>query len=494
MCIHVGMRIKLLSALALAGASLAAFACSTTHGNSSTSDQGVTSIPQTPVTDQGDTGSCWLYATANWAESLHTQANGNSIHFSPAYWLYWEFYDQLVSGQPAVHFGGYWGRAAEIIQSYGLMPLGAFEIDDAAAQLAALDALNAKAAAGVFGPAGTPRNPALVRAALDDAFQLGNDARALLTNVFGDDGLRTFRAGASASGAILRAADVSVKTPSGPGQPLVTSTLDVLLGAGQPNAGSADDRAGAGAWTAAYPPATQGLSSMMKLGEFPGGRPLFRPAPSVNRLPGDEAGAPVDDGGGPVVDDGGSPLVVDAAGAPANANPIAGLPPLTPPDPVAWRAFFKRIQRALNDGVPVPMAWMVIDADIDRNGRFRAGSPIVGMSLSGGHETILSDYEITNVPGYGTLGAGAPASAAQKAAALDDSASITFFRVKNSWGTNVNVTGFQNLAGYNDLDVGYLQQPIDWCDDSQPAGPPGSAPTCYAVAPQVWDVILPPGY
>jgi hypothetical protein len=173
-----------------------------------------------------------------------------------------------------------------------------------------------------------------------------------------------------------------------------------------------------------------------------------------------------------------------------NANPVAGLPPLTPPDRAAWRAFYVRIQRAMNDGFPLPMAFGVNYQAIDKqDGHFAAAPPIVNLRNFGGHEVLLTDYEATNVAGYGTLPAGVPADPLQKKASLDPNVSISFFRVKNSWGTN---QFFSTVAGYNDIQTDYLEEPVDLCKIAD-----GSAPTsanCRAYAPQVWDVVLPPGY
>src|SRR5665213_1422048 len=48
----------------------------------STTGSKVTNIPTSSVIDQGQTGNCWLYATAAWAESLHASATGDkSLHF-----------------------------------------------------------------------------------------------------------------------------------------------------------------------------------------------------------------------------------------------------------------------------------------------------------------------------------------------------------------------------------------------------------------------------
>ena len=491
---------KLAATFAVIGASAAAFACSA-HGDSgANAGSNVTSVPESPVTDQGGTGSCWLYSTANWVESLHTTANGTSVHYSPAYWMYWAAYDQLVQGQTSVDFGGYWGWAADIMLRYGLMPQGSFEIDDVNAQLIAVDAINAKIQAGLFGPLSTdpdagpqPRNPVLVRAALDEAFKLGNDTRALLTKTFGIDGTHTFDQGAAANGSILRPQDISVMTPGQWG--LQQTTLDQLLGAAStdPNAGP-DDRVGASSWTAVYPPTTPGLDAMMGKGGrngVPGRKTFirsggFKPVAAPTATGGDDGGTDDTDAGAP--GDGGAPSIVAS-------NPLTGMAPLTPPDPVAWRAFYKRVQKAMNDGVPVPMAFSVVDGNIDSQGRFHAGPSIVPTSDWGGREVLLTDYEITNVPQYGTLAAGTATTPAQKQASLDNNASITFFRVKNSWGTDPKETGlFANAAGYNDIDTAYLEQPYDLCDDSAGLDAGEAAGNCWAMAPQMWDVILPPGY
>src|SRR6185437_16075110 len=63
---------KLVATAAVVGASLTAIACTAGSDHTSNAAANVTSIPESPVTDQGGTGSCWLYSTANWVESLHT--------------------------------------------------------------------------------------------------------------------------------------------------------------------------------------------------------------------------------------------------------------------------------------------------------------------------------------------------------------------------------------------------------------------------------------
>ena len=155
-----------------------------------------------------------------------------------------------------------------------------------------------------------------------------------------------------------------------------------------------------------------------------------------------------------------------------------------------WRPMLQRIQRAMNDGAPLPMAWMVNDNNINKYGSFVKGQTIMPMSASGGHEVLLSDYQISNVPGFGTLKAGVVATPAQLAASLDDAATVDFIRVKNSWGAEYAKAP---LSGYDDVYMGYLMQPTYWCDDVDGLDKNGDE-DCYPVAPEMWDVVLPPGY
>jgi hypothetical protein len=101
------------------------------------------------------------------------------------------------------------------------------------------------------------------------------------------------------------------------------------------------------------------------------------------------------------------------------------------------------------------------------------------------HETLIVDYEITDVPGFGTLPAGVDATAAQRAAALDDSAKIVFFRVKDSYATRVVNS---KRATMNDLYVDYLTGTVRVCPASAP-----TSPKCHNVIP-LEDVTLPPGF
>src|SRR5690606_10544896 len=86
----------------------------------------------------------------------------------------------------------------------------------------------------------------------------------------------------------------------------------------------------------------------------------------------------------------------------------------------------------------------------------------------GGHMTVVEDYQISNVPGFGTLEAGVLVTD-QKAldAALATEATIDFVRIKNSWGTSLapNNSG-EEFRGYHDLYAAYLNGPLTQCTES----------------------------
>jgi hypothetical protein len=153
------------------------------------------------------------------------------------------------------------------------------------------------------------------------------------------------------------------------------------------------------------------------------------------------------------------------------------------------RTFQARIQRALHDAQPVAVTWTVDFNALDAKGAFRGIPATPGRQ--GGHVTILEDYEVTNVPGYGTLAAGTLVTdKSALGAALSSQASITFFRTKNSWGVSRADRAFAQ-PGHNDLYMDYLNGPIQRCEEKAD----GSTDTtkCSPEVP-LDSVVLPPGY
>ncbi len=459
-------------------ASVGSVACGSPNGAVVTSDDNdVTSIPVSSVQDQGQSGNCWLYATAGWMESLHAARTGDtSLHLAPSYWLYWDLYDQIVNGEIAatggqVIFGGYWARAVDLAARYGMMKMGDFEADDAVASVNALNAVNAAIASGALGP-DAQKDRTTVLATLNHALGLSDALATALANTFGKDGTRTFDVGAQAADpTILSPHDFAIRTVRAGTDP-VASTLDQVLGVRgapiDPTVPRYFTRVGPLAWQTVVPGVGQSA------GVAPG---QFRKMP--------RRGAPLGDGvdGGSV--DGGSFGMDGGAGSSAGT--------------VDMERFFGRMQRALNDGAPLPFGWFVSFGAVDMAGRFHATPAAVYASQTGGHETLVTDYEVTGVPGSGTIPVGFQASEAQKQAAL--AGHITFFRTKNSWGSSP-VGWLEPLAGYNDLDTDYLTSALTVCPDpaanaGDDAASPVGSPTlgaCSALAPLVLDVGLPPGY
>ena len=104
---------------------------------------------------------------------------------------------------------------------------------------------------------------------------------------------------------------------------------------------------------------------------------------------------------------------------------------------------------------------------------------------------MLDDYEATNVPGYGNLPAGKlETRQAALNAALSSTASISFFRTKNSWGVSRADRAFA-APGHNDLYLAYLNGPVQRCEEKADGSPDTS--NCAPEVP-LDNVVLPPGY
>ncbi|MFO0680221.1 MAG: hypothetical protein U0169_27105 [Polyangiaceae bacterium] len=156
------------------------------------------------------------------------------------------------------------------------------------------------------------------------------------------------------------------------------------------------------------------------------------------------------------------------------------------------RTMQKRIQRALHDKQPVVISWLVDFAALSTTGEFRA--PPTEFGRQGGHVTVLEDYQVENVPGFGTLPAGVVETRpAALTAALSDRATVTFFRTKNSWGGTRPERFPTGFIGYNDLYLDYLNGPINWCQTRENGDPDGE---CLSSTPQtpLGDIVLPPNY
>lgn len=144
--------------------------------------------------------------------------------------------------------------------------------------------------------------------------------------------------------------------------------------------------------------------------------------------------------------------------------------------------FMQRVMRALNDGQPVLISWLVDFNAMSSSGVFEM-SNLSSPGRQGGHLTVMEDYQVTlNQPGEDarTLRAGELASEADQALAVRYG-TVDFIRIKNSWGTARDPSGTGYFGGYTDLHLDYLNGPITWTDGNSQRTPLSS-------------VILPAGY
>jgi hypothetical protein len=155
-------------------------------------------------------------------------------------------------------------------------------------------------------------------------------------------------------------------------------------------------------------------------------------------------------------------------------------------NPKSRRDLQKRIQRALNDHQPVVLSWYVDFNALDAQGRFFA--PPATPGSQGGHMVVMQDYEVDDVPGFGTLPAGVNETRPEALqAALADEAVVKFFRIKNSWGNYKSPV----VAGYHDLYMTYLNGPLKQCETDANEHP--ILDKCHDAVP-FEEVVLPAGY
>jgi hypothetical protein len=155
----------------------------------------------------------------------------------------------------------------------------------------------------------------------------------------------------------------------------------------------------------------------------------------------------------------------------------------------ARRTMLARVQRAMHDKQPVIMSWYVDFNALDVYGRFAA--PPTEPGRQGGHMVVVEDYQINDVPGFGTLKAGVNETRpAALQAALSSSAKIEFIRIKNSWGSYRPDRQFV-IPGYHDLYMKYLDGPMKHCTQNE--DDTDSTDDCYDDTP-LNDFVLPAGY
>ncbi len=163
------------------------------------SDLNVTDVKHTEIKDQS-IGNCWLYASAAWAESLHYTATGSKINISESYWMYWDWYEEIL-GNPhsqSMSTGGFFSDTKDIIARYDYMLEKDFIKEDAKEPLSkrqeeALAYMNQVLAPGGELSGTETRKPELIKKHLDKAF--GVDIAKVMSKVKPADKLKVGKDG-----------------------------------------------------------------------------------------------------------------------------------------------------------------------------------------------------------------------------------------------------------------------------------------------------------
>ncbi len=389
----------------------------------------ITWVDQSKVERQS-IGNCWLYATASWAEALNKAATGRELNTSQSYTTYWHWFDQISRGSSKISTGGTYATAVDIYRRYGLMLQADFIPEEASAEMSARQA------------SALDR----INAALATGGALGTyEARRNRTLVRAE----LDKAWGLSSDAVALLDAVFTKG--------VTRTLDR-------------------AFVSAPPPSWTRLNGQELR--------VLRPADLAARVHNRTTGR---------YDD---VTLADAIGSGwSRTGPYAWVEVDYPSSAASRRTLQKRVQRALHDHQPVIISWFVDFNALARNGSFTLEqlAAMGGPGRQGGHMVVMHDYEVTNVPGYGTLAAGVNETRPEALqAALSDSATIKFWRIKNSWGA-FRPDRWDNtpIPGYHDLYQTYMNGPVKQCSTN--ADGSTNTASCWSAQPW-WDLVLPAGY
>lgn len=376
-------------------------ACASATSDEGTSAGAITNVAQTPVKRQS-IGNCWVYAISSWHESLHKAATGVEKNTSESWLTYWHWFEQLAYGKAPGGEG-----PLTTISTGGGYYLGVQLVTSYGLMLegdfiaAEADAESSDRQAKALDAV----NESLARGPLKDAVARGDRA------------------------AIRAALDAAWEL-----DPAVIATIDAVFGA---DVSKVIDRD----YTNVAP---QGV---------------IRPADYAVRTIDARTDEPVVASLADVL---GTAVQFDWQAGDLAFNEWA-YP--TPDEPaVERREYWKRVQRALHDDLPVILSWVVDFNALTQDSVFSlAELKRRGPGAQGGHMTVIRDYQ-ANVPGLGLLEAGKQATRAQMDAALSQDTTIEFFRVKNSWGAiRPDRWSSSAIPGYHDVELSYLDGPIQEC-------------------------------
>jgi hypothetical protein len=406
-------------------ASVASVGCATT----SDSELGAGDDAVTEVAHSSvkdqSTENCWIYATTGWVESLHLAATGEEKNLSESYLTYWAWFEHITHG-------GLDGGVVEEGGSWG----------EAGDLILKYGMMNEKD---------------FISSEADEIFSKRQEKAVNEVNAALKSGaLRT----AAARRDPARVRDVldgafKIKTTS-------AKVLDTVFGHGAPLT----------------------LDKEYAEKPLPDGAPIYKATDLKAKLTNPDTGRLVDR------------TVADAIGTHKSADnlehrngSLSWQDATLPKANSARRDFWKRVERALNDHMPILINWTVDFSALTKDGKFLDVPAKPGSQ--GGHMVLGYDYAVDNVPGFGSLEAGVDASKAALDAALDDAAEVRFIRVKNSWSPTYHQLPAPAPGGYHDLYVKYLTTPMKICDDDAKDNPIMS--TCVT-GTALESIVLPAGY
>jgi hypothetical protein len=374
------------------------------------SEDDLTNVANTSVKRQS-IGNCWVYASLGWVESLVLSHTGNSLNLSESYVSYWHWYEQIAGGT-----GGTGGGQIATLEGGQIATGGFFGV---AGELMLRYGLMDE---GAFIPeeaeAARSERQATALAAINASLKSG----ALSTTTARKDR------------ALVRAEmDKAWQL-----KPEVTAKLDQVFGKSV-------------------------TSNLYKSKTLPAGMRHPRELP-VGYVQQSTTKRTV--------------WLDEAIGKPASSydfiyrtGTYAWKEQYYPTSATARRSFQISAQKALHLKLPVIMTWFVDFAAMGSDKTFKA--PPATPGRQGGHMTVVEDYQISNVPGYGTLQAGVEVTDPKALqAALDPKATIDFIRIKNSWGSDLAPQGAaDDFKGFHDLFLPYLNGPLKECTGKDPAKP-----------------------
>jgi hypothetical protein len=388
----------------------------------------ITWVDQTKVERQS-IGNCWLYATASWAEALNKAATGVEMNTSQSYTTYWHWFDQIYRGSSKISTGGTYATAVDIYRRYGLMAQAEFIPEEASSEMSARQASALERI-----------NAALSTGALStfEARRNRTLVRAELDKAWNLSADSVALLDAVFTKGVTRTLDRSFVTVAPPSWTRLSGQVIRVL------------------------------------------RPADLPARVHNRTTGAYDNV----------------TLADAIGSGwSRTGAYAWTEVNYPSSATSRRNIQKRVQRALHDHQPVIISWFVDFNALGRDSSFTVErlASMGGPGHQGGHMVVMHDYEVANVPGFGTLPAGVNETRPEALqAALSDSATIKFWRIKNSWGAfRPDRWDTAELPGYHDLYQTYMNGPVRQCA-ANADGSPNTA-SCWSTQPW-WDLVLPAGY